>query len=407
MKLKLYRYQKWEIVIFICFYFLVFQDPLTLYVSEIFSFVDEVFALLGMVFVMYLGFCKNKRMMVKRSTIGIVIPLLIFVLCGIAANVVYQYQPTNLVIKDLFVNLKFFLSVVTSYYLFRHTCVEKDRILQHTKTCTTILFLLLIFDIVFNIFPFNGYRYGIKVRNLIFGHVTYLAATCVFFLSVFLMFFEKRNIKYIVMALIVLISTLRAKAMAGATAYIFILYFVFLKQKKIKLWHILLIGVASLYIARDQISFYYMELASKSARSVLTQTSFEIMKDYFPIGTGFGTYGSDVAGEYYSPVYVEYGFTQIYELRQESGFFSDTFWPIIIGQTGFIGTVSYLIVLVKLFLKTIEVRFVHHGAYATALFIFIYLMMSSTSEPTFCNAVSIPLAMMLGCILSVEQAQKA
>ena len=171
-----------------------------------------------------------------------------------------------------------------------------------------------------------------------------------------------------------------------------------------KLWHILLIGVLGLYIAWDQISFYYVELSGQSARSVLTKTSFEIMKEYFPIGTGFGTFASDVAGEYYSPVYVKYGFTQIYELQRESNFLSDTFWPIIIGQTGFIGTVCYLIALVRLFLKTIKVRLADWGAYAAVLFIFIYLLVSSTSEPAFCNAVAIPLAMMLGYALHIENA---
>lgn len=404
MKLKFRRYQGWEIIFFACFYLLVFQNPLTEYVSEIFTYVDEVFGLVGVLLVAYLGFSAVRKLTIKKSTMGIVIPLLIFVFCGVAANMIYQYQPANLVLKDLYVNLKFFLSVITGFYLFRYAHPEKERMLHHAKFCTTLLFLLLVFDIAFNVFPDGGYRYGFKVRNLIFEHVTYLAATCVFLLSVLMACYEKRNTTYIAMALIVLISTMRGKALAGGAVYIIVLYFVFLKRQKMKLWHILLIGVLGLYIAWDQISFYYVELSGQSARSVLTKTSFEIMKEYFPIGTGFGTFASDVAGEYYSPVYVKYGFTQIYELQRESNFLSDTFWPIIIGQTGFIGTVCYLIALVRLFLKTIKVRLADWGAYAAVLFIFIYLLVSSTSEPAFCNAVAIPLAMMLGYALHIENA---
>ena len=402
MKLKLCRYQMKEIAFFSCFYLLVFQNPLNEYVFEGFAYVDEVFALLGVVFVLYLGLNRTKKLTVTKNTLWIVLALLIFVICGLLANVIYQYQPMNLVLKDLYVNLKFFLSVITGFYLFRYIHPEKERILWHTKICTLFLFLLLLIDIIFNIFPGNGYRYGIKIRSLIFGHVTYMAAVCVFLLSIFMFHYEKRNRHYIIMALILLLSTTRGKALAGGAAYIIVLYFVVLKQQKIKLWHMLLIGLLGLYIAWDQISFYYIELSGQSARSVLTQTSFEIMKDYFPIGTGFGTFGSDVAGEYYSPVYIKYGLNGIYELREGAGFFSDTFWPIIIGQTGFIGTICYLAVLLRLFLRIIKVRIVNRKVYAAALFIFIYLLISSTSEPTFCNAVSIPLAMMLGYALQIE-----
>ena len=311
MKLRLHKYREWEIVFFACFYILVFQNPLTEYVSGIFSYMDEATGLLGMVFVIYLGFSKGKKLFVQKNTLGIMIPLLIFVICGITANVIYGYQPAKLVVKDLYVNLKFFLSVITGFYLFRHICPEKKLMLKHARFCAALLFFLLLFDVVFNVFPYNGYRYGFKVRNLIYGHVTYLAATCVFLLSVLMAFYEKRNWKYIAMTLIVLVSTMRGKALAGAAAYMIVLYFILIKQQKMKLWHILLIGALGLYIAWDRIGFYYIQLSGRSARSVLTQTSFQIMKDYFPIGTGFGTYGSDVAGEFYSPVYVKYGFTQI------------------------------------------------------------------------------------------------
>lgn len=402
MKLKIHRCQTKEIVFLFCFYILVFQNPLTEYVSGIFNYVDEVFALLSVVFMLYLGTKSVQKLVVTKNTLSMVAFLSIFIICGLTANVIYQYQPANLVLKDMYVNIKFFLSVATGFYLFRYVYPPKGMMLRHTKCCTVILFLLLLIDVVFDIFPDHGYRYGIKARSLIFGHVTYLAAACVFLLSVLMFYHEKWNWTYIAMNLMLLLSTTRGKALAGGVAYLFVMYFVVFNRKKIKLWHIILIGIMGLYIAWDQISFYYLELSGQSARSILTQTSFEILNDYFPIGTGFGTYASDVAGEYYSPVYIKYGFALMYDLREEYGYFSDTFWPIIIGQTGFIGTICYLVALLKLFLKTIRVRLVDRKAYAAVLFIFIYLLISSTSEPTFCNSVSIPLAMLLGCALHLE-----
>ena len=42
-------------------------------------------------------------------------------------------------------------------------------------------------------------------------------------------------------------------------------------------------------------------------------------------------------------------------------------------------------------------------AYAMGIFVFAYIMISSTSEPTFHNSVTIPLAMMLGYIFTLEK----
>ena len=400
MRCTIYRYRQQELVFFLFFYLLVFQNPLTKYVSPAFLYADEVFALLGAAFVIYLGFSSVKKLVIKKDTLRLLAFLLVFAACGLTGNLLYRYQRADLVLKDLYINLKFFLSVASGFYLLRYARPDENRVLRHTKGCTVFLFLLLMIDLLLDIFPHSGYRYGIKIRNLIFGHVTYLAGTCAFLLSVFLFYYEKRNLKYMAMALLVLVSTVRSKALASAAAYLVVLYFIVVKRQRIRLWHILLMAALGIFIAWEQISFYYIELSGQSARSVLTRTSFEIMKDFFPIGTGFGTYGSDVAGQSYSPVYVEYGFTRVHELRKETGFFSDTFWPIIIGQTGFVGTLCYLAVLLTLFRKTAKVRSASRGAYGAVLFIFVFLLISSTSEPTFNNAVSIPPAMLLGFALS-------
>ena len=42
-------------------------------------------------------------------------------------------------------------------------------------------------------------------------------------------------------------------------------------------------------------------------------------------------------------------------------------------------------------------------AYTCGIFVFAYLMISSTSEPTFCNAISIPLALLLGFVFAMEK----
>lgn len=80
---------------------------------------------------------------------------------------------------------------------------------------------------------------------------------------------------------------------------------------------------------------------------MLTIKAFEIARDYFPIGVGFASYASHTAAIAYSPVYYLYGVNSIWELSPNNphAFLDDTFWPIIVAQSGFIGTICYLIFL--------------------------------------------------------------
>lgn len=380
---------------FVLFYLLVFQNPLTEYVHQMFTYVDEVSAAIGFVIFIYCSL-KKRVLGIRRDVAKITLPIVFFTLVGLLGNLIYQYQPIGIVLIDVYTNLKFYLMILTGYEIMRYIRPRRQQMIRHVNFVTVLLFVLLLIDIAMNIFPTAGYRYGVKERYLIFAHATHMAAACVFLLSLLLLYYDKKCIKYIIMNIILLVATLRVKALAGAAGFVIIFYLVTVKKEKIKIGHMFILLLCVVVIAWDQISFYYFELSGQSARSVMTVTSFEILRDYFPIGTGFGTYASQQAGVHYSPVYVKYGFEKYYDLRRGEGFFSDTFWPIIIGQTGFVGLCSYLVMLWRLFRNCIKTRAVSNNAYAMVMFIFLYLIISSTSESAFCNPISIPLAMLLG-----------
>ena len=57
-----------------------------------------------------------------------------------------------------------------------------------------------------------------------------------------------------------------------------------------------------------------------------------------------------ISGKNYSPVYALYGINNVYELSQNrTSFISDTFWPMIIGQFGYLGTLCYLICIILIY----------------------------------------------------------
>lgn len=386
------------------FYLLLLQNPLSSRISLI-NYIDEGFALLGLVLLAYFSL-RSGKLVLKRMDIPVILAGALFVAVGLLANLLYRYQGTKAILIDLLANVKFFLCIITGYQLFVFCGVRRTKqvLNVHARIMAVTFFALLLMDLVLHVFDSSGTRYGLRVVQLFYGHPTYLAGAAVFLLLILTACYDQKNNWYIFMSLAVLFFTLRGKAIAGSAIYIVIYHLVLSGHKKITLRHIAFIALVAIALAWDQFYFYYIELADESARSALTKTSVRIMLDYFPIGTGFGTFGSNVAAQYYSPVYYEYGLNVIYGLtKKRPSFASDTFWPIIIGQTGLVGTVCYVFVIYKLFMRSIRVRSKSMPAYAAAIFAFAYMLISSTSESAFCNPLAIPVAMILGLIFAVDE----
>ena len=405
---------------------LVFQSPLEK-VWDPFSYIDEIVALIGAILGVYdIVIVRKCRPSKEQMIVGVLITA--FVVTGLAGNLIYQYQPIKSVIIDLYTNLKFFFAVGTGYYLFKNA-EWKD--LENVATVNArlivfFIFILFLVDRVLNIWPAE-IRYGIKSVILFYHHMTYLAGAMAFIVVLLTIFYQKKNLPYIAMALVIIAFTLRSKAIVAVLAYIaMFVFFVVLKQK-LKLWYLAVLGIAGIAIAWPKISFYFIELAGHSARSVFLITSLLIMKEYFQIGTGFGTFGSAEAAKNYSPVYYKYNFHLNYELRNVNdletaleliennewlsaqyannpnflygqNFMSDHFWPIIFGQTGAIGTVIFLVILCNFVYKCLKLYEYNLYSYVGVMFVFVYILISSIAEPAFHNAVAIPLAIAVGIV---------
>ena len=87
------------------------------------------------------------------------------------------------------------------------------------------------------------------------------------------------------------------------------------------------------------------------ARVALYRGSIEIAGDYFPLGAGVGRYGSWMSRVDYSPLYLEYDLNNIPGLRRSnSQYATDTFWPMVLGETGVVGTAGYAAFLLAIWL---------------------------------------------------------
>lgn len=105
-------------------------------------------------------------------------------------------------------------------------------------------------------------------------------------------------------------------------------------------------GMLVTYVGADVERYVLNE---SSARSLLMSGAVSIGAACFPLGAGFGMYGSAVAAQTYSPLYLELGFNSIYGLSPDSGasYLTDTTWAAILGESGWIGTAFFVMFFVR------------------------------------------------------------
>jgi hypothetical protein len=79
-------------------------------------------------------------------------------------------------------------------------------------------------------------------------------------------------------------------------------------------------------------------IAPMAPRNALYVGAIAVARDHLPLGAGLGRFGSHMSRESYSPVYAAYGLDQVYGLEADEPIaVTDTFWPMILGETGVVG----------------------------------------------------------------------
>ena len=169
---------------------------------------------------------------------------------------------------------------------------------------------------------------------------------------------RRRGYLYLVIVLAVtIVLTNQLKAIAGM-ALVFAGYLFYLT--KFPKWlrtgvAVAAAGVLALILSTssiftEKLDQYVDSTMSESAyeeiaRPALYYASFEMAVDHFPLGTGQGTFGSVPANMIDSRVYDEYGLNAVWglDLDDEFNFRMDTHWASVLGETGVLGLVLYLI----------------------------------------------------------------
>lgn len=330
--------KKKTLVYYSLFLFLLIAPFITSYISA-FSSADEVITIIG------IGVVFNNYFL-KKSTSGrnLLVLLIGMVLIGILSTILYRIAPSlKVTLYDLVLFMKPFVLFLMFYTL---PIRIKKEILSGLNILAKIVFLftfvyfllhtLLGIFLLSSIFPI--------LENM--AQVSWLRVVC---LNIIAATNEKRVIKrYIVLFYI----SLFVHGISGFASALFVSLTLYLylyrenRERKLHIWQImLLVGIALIFAYGDLQEYIFNGYAP---RAQLLRYGFVTANRYFPLGSGFASYGSEMAKRYYSKLYYEYGFNNIWSMSPENnlpgsefGTLNDCYLGMIVGQYGWIGLCCY------------------------------------------------------------------
>ena len=375
----------------VIFFLMAMQNALQMTVPPVMlrvvTYYDEVFQIVLLFYLVYV--MLKKRLSISYTERIMLIFYGLYLLMCFLSSVFNNYATVTVIILDAFVCIKFFLFYRGGYELSRHGVADTKTFYEHTnlvcKIITVVLLLYSLHDIFFTpFFKTYDFRFFTNSLQLFFFHPTYLAAFSILIISVLIlnMKYDKNNMYYILMMSVVTLFTFRAKAVA-AILIIFLIYISFVKYN-LPFKGLLFMGAlcVAIYFSLDQFEMYFTEAVGKHApiRLKMLRDGVRIANDHFPIGSGFGTYGTTVAYDSGSSFYYNLGYMGGYYKDQPVG---DVFWPGIFAEAGWIGTVFFAFAVITM--TIIGVQKIHVDKYAgwCMLSVMTYAFSSSTSETGF------------------------
>lgn len=353
---------------------------LALILVELFNnggYLDEI---IGVLSVAYILFFRRKISQYDILTLTL---LFCAVIIGLFSNVIYNLNnSTTSILIDVVAETKLLLAFFAAkYYLNNKEKQESINLLiPLAKIYTILAFLCSIISLFKDIGMSGTERYGIPSFNFIFDFSFQYVAVYMLFFGVIVCntkMEERSKIPYYIIGIISLILATKSAPIMFSIIFV-ILYFYFKKHEKLSLWIILFSMIVIIFAGWFQITEYLLN--DNAPRSLFFEYSFKTANDYFPLGSGFGTFGSDQASRNYSVLYYRYGFDQLFGMNPEDGsFLSDTFWPMAIGQFGWIGSIVYILVFVRIFVS-LNRRDFNYAKRAFVLALFLQYMIHAVGS---------------------------
>lgn len=398
-------YRLESVVLTLLAFFFLFEHAIVA-VAPAFGLVDEAFALLAIATILV-----GAKRLDSSNRWGILCCVALAIV-GLVGNIMFRLLVD---VPAICVDVLSTFKVIAPFY-FVYVLRPDKSVLEQTmalgvfvaKVFVVIAFSCMIASQIVDFGMTAGIRYGFKSFAFVFDGIPGNFSK-VFYLIVPLLFYGIRNSSglgdklLLCMALLTWCSTMRSRAFAFAACTILLAIVLFRVRPnrrfgvRIRPVHIVVLGCIVLAIVWEQLVFYFTN--ETQARANLLKYAIVTAQTYFPIGSGFGTFGSNVAAEQYSPLYIQYGFDMIWGMSSSEGMFlNDNYWPMIIGQFGLIGFILVSVILAQIFKKVIKPCKNNTCVYISALLLVGYLLLSSVASKSYSEFSSMGVFLYMGVL---------
>lgn len=346
-----------------------------------FGFFDEIMVLLLALYSLKdITFYKQKFVYYT----GII--LLLYLFYSLWINVTVR----DAVFFDFLLFLKPFVSFFLAYYLSTNLNIKTKKILK--------LFFLILGIYCYFILPY--------INDLYSNTAAYYPACII--CSVSYLFFSERTKKDWIISLIILIPGLFSVRAKFYTEFLFFAFIAFFVKKRIhvNIKYLIVFSILisfAIYINWDKFSMYFLfDEETKVGRSLFYIHSIDILRDFFPFGSGFGTFGTEAAAKYYSPLYSIYHMNNVWGLREIDyggtghDFLKDTFYPVL-AQFGVVGVFLFILFWRKIIIMT---KYLNIEKYKLAVFVIMIMFIQNIADNSFVGPLGVPCMMMIGFLLS-------
>ena len=222
------------------------------------------------------------------------------------------------------------------------------------KFYLAVLFIFGVLNLFVNLGMYGDVRYGLRTYAFVFGTPGIVTNTVLFIMALLLMetalYPEKTNRVYLAVSEVVLVMVLKSRSLILAAVFLIMYVSLVIEKKRSMILRTAVICSVAGIIGYPQYEKYFVNGVlvnqGKAPRLLFLQGGIQLFQEYFPFGTGFGTFGSSTAATHYSSLYYLLGFSTIDGMSPNNPkYLNDTFWPMIFGQLGLAGTIPYFLLL--------------------------------------------------------------
>ena len=221
--------------------------------------------------------------------------------------------------------------------------------------------------------------------------------------------YKKENLYFATFLMATGMLAPKFKYLGEVVCFIYIMYFLkqklnFKSPKTVAIFA--MIAAVILYITWFKFEAYYVTGMSGNVGRMARPESFKvafgkIIWEYFPFGSGFGTFGVAAVVKYYSPLYYKYNLNTIWGLSPDwPAFLADAFYPTL-AQFGVVG-IGLFIAFWKKRITQLN-RIVDMRYYRVAFIAVACLAIEQAADSSFLSGKGMGFCMLIGLCLNANR----